>query len=73
MEIVRTGVDLGKNLRTYRLMNGFTQNEVADYIGVERSTYTYYETGKTLPDIFTVILLSELYGVRIEEMVKLFP
>ena len=73
MEFVRTGPELGENLRMYRLMNGFTQNEVADYIGVERSTYTYYETGKTLPNIFTVILLSELYGVTIEDLVRLFP
>lgn len=73
MEFVRTGPELGENLRMYRLMNGYTQKQVAACLNIERSTYAYYETGKTLPGIFTLMLLSELYGVTIDDLVRLFP
>ena len=38
-------------LKFYRHECGLTQQQVADRLKIERSTYTYYETGKTKPDI----------------------
>ena len=38
-------------LKYYRHECGLTQQQVADRLKIERSTYTYYETGKTKPDI----------------------
>ena len=40
-------------LKYYRHECGLTQQQVADRLKIERSTYTYYETGKTKPDINT--------------------
>ena len=42
-------------LKYYRHECGLTQQQVADRLKIERSTYTYYETGKTKPDINTLI------------------
>lgn len=57
---------LGNMLRTTRLSLGLTQETVAARLGMSRSTYTYYETGKTMPDIHTLRMLSELYDISPE-------
>ena len=33
-----------------------------------RSTYTYYETGKSSPDLSTLVTLSKIYNVSIESL-----
>ncbi len=55
--------DLSKRLREIRLHKKLSQQQVADYIGVCRSTYTYYETGKTEPNLQTIVKLAQMYGV----------
>ena len=37
---------LGMRLRKFRKENGYSQSHIANVLGIERSTYTYYETGK---------------------------
>jgi len=46
--------DLEKMLRNVRITCGLSQREVAEMLHINRSTYTYYETGKTSPDIDTL-------------------
>lgn len=53
-------------LRTLRLTNGNTQQNIADMLGINRSTYTCYETGKTRPDLEFIAYLSKLYDVSVE-------
>ena len=38
---------LNERLRSLRLSMGLTQMQVAEALNIDRSTYTYYETGKT--------------------------
>lgn len=57
--------ELSKNLRRIRNNNNITQAKVANALGFERSSYTYYECSKTLPDIFTLIKLSKFYNIDI--------
>ncbi len=51
---------LGNRLRTLRRCNGMTQREVAARLHLDRSSYAYYEIGKTEPDLHT---LSEIAGI----------
>lgn len=37
---------------------------MADLLGVDRSTYSYYELGRINPDIKTIMKLSEVFGVH---------
>lgn len=60
---------LAKNLRKYRLKNNLLQKDVAKYLNVVLSTYSQYETGKSNPDYETLIKLSRLYKVSIDELV----
>lgn len=54
---------LGEKLRLLRSRKGLTQGEVALEIGVERSTYSYYELGKTLPDWNMIKKLANFFDV----------
>ena len=47
---------------------GYTQQHMANILNVDRSTYSYYETEKTSPDIATLITLSNVFCVGIEEL-----
>ena len=38
-------------LRNLRMIYGVSQQEVAGYLEIHRSTYSYYEEGKTTPSI----------------------
>lgn len=39
------------NLISMRKIHGYSQDELADKIGVSRQTLSKYETGESLPDI----------------------
>lgn len=60
-------VALAVKLRQFRLQAGFSQKNVADILNVSRSTYTYYETGKTTPDPATLNRIAKIFGVSLEE------
>lgn len=50
-------------LKYYRKTLGLTQEQVANAIGVNRSTYTYYERGSSSPNIETLMLISKVFNV----------
>ena len=54
---------LTQKLKAFRESRGYSQNQLADYLGIERSSYTRYETGETEPSLFALNKLSILYGV----------
>ena len=57
---------IGDKLRYLREKNGYTQRKVADFLNIDRSTYSYYETRKTRPDIETLKKLANLFHVSID-------
>ena len=63
-----TKLQLGMRLRTFRTENGYSQSHLANILGIERSTYTYYETGKTIPVIFDLMRLADLYSVTLDDL-----
>ena len=50
-------------LRAVRLKCGYSDGDIAKMLGISRSAYTYYETGKTLPDVVTLVALAYIYGI----------
>lgn len=56
-------------MKALRLKLGVSQEEVADAIQVARSTYTRYELGKGLPDIYTLGRLADYFDKSLDEMV----
>ncbi|MGN0509276.1 MAG: helix-turn-helix transcriptional regulator [Ruminococcus sp.] len=54
---------VSNNLIFYRRLNNLTQQQVADYLGLCRTTYTKYETGDSEPSFSILRKLVELYNI----------
>lgn len=52
-----------ERLLSLRRARGYRQKDIADYLGVDRTTYTKYETGATEPNIATIRRLADLFSV----------
>ena len=63
-------LEIGKKLRNARTRSGFTQEKAAEEIGVARQTISNWENEKSYPDIVSVIRLSTLYSVSLDELLK---
>lgn len=59
---------LVKRLKYLRSINGFTQQKIADALRIERSTYSYYETGKSQPSLETLVRLCNVYDISLYDM-----
>lgn len=53
-------------LREARLRKGYSQKNVADMLGVERTTYVKYETGAAEPTIRNLIRIADYFGVTLD-------
>ncbi len=63
-------MDIGKKLRDARNAAKLTQESAAESLGVSRQTVSNWETGKTYPDIVSVIRMSGLYSVSLDCLLK---
>ena len=61
---------LKDNLVMLRNINGYSQEEVADKIGISRQAYARWENGATIPDIEKCRILAELYEVTLDSLVR---
>jgi len=50
-------------IRKLRKERNLTQQQVADYLGIDRSTYAYYESGRTRINIDVIVGLAHFYKV----------
>ncbi|WP_434787916.1 helix-turn-helix transcriptional regulator [Bacillus thuringiensis] len=60
---------LSERLVYFRKKNKLTQNDVAYRLNVVRSTYTNWEAGRSEPDVSTLIKLSDIYNVSLDNLV----
>ena len=58
--------DLSEKLKYFRKKSCLKQRQVADALGVTRSTYSYYETGTTRPKLPTLQMLARLYNTNVD-------
>ncbi|PHF02720.1 transcriptional regulator [Bacillus pseudomycoides] len=63
-------MNLGSQLKKFRESKNFSQEDVARKVGVTRQAVYKWESNKSYPDIDNLILLSELYEVTIDELIK---
>lgn len=62
-------MDFGDKLKQYRLKEGFSQEQLAEKIGVSRQAITKWETKRGLPDVENMIILAELFKLALDELV----
>lgn len=63
-------MEIEKKLKDVRIQAGLTQEQVAEKIMVSRQTVSNWENGKSLPDIVSIMSLSDLYQISIDELLK---
>ncbi len=61
---------LRDNLIMLRRLNGFSQEQISEKIGISRQAYAKWETGATVPDIDKAAALAEVYGVTLDGLLK---
>ena len=71
-ETKRPKTEIAKKLIEYRNTMGFTQQKVADILGIKRSTYGYYEID-ICPPISILRKLANMYNVSIDEITGEYP
>lgn len=57
------------NLVLLRKLNGYSQEEIAEKIGISRQAYGKWEKGETIPDIEKCALLASVYGITIDGLI----
>lgn len=62
-------MDLGNNLFHARKRRGFSQEDVAQRLGVSRQTVSKWETGETVPDIRQSKKMAALYNISLDELI----
>ena len=61
---------LKDNISRLRYVNGYSQEKVAEKIGISRQAYAKWEKGETIPDVERCQKLAELYGVTIDSLIN---
>lgn len=59
---------LNERLRELRIKSGYTQSQIAKILNIDRSTYSYYEIGKTTPDVSVLVTLAKVFNIPIDQL-----
>lgn len=60
----------GKKLQKLRKKNNYSQEELAELIGVARQTISKWELGETSPDLKQATILSKTLNVSLEKLIN---
>ena len=61
---------LADKIITLRKKNGWSQEELAERVNVSRQSVSKWESGQSLPDIERLLILSEIFGVTTDYLLK---
>ncbi len=64
---------LSLKLLELRQEHGLTQKQLCADLNISRSNYSYFECGKRVPDINTLLLIARYYSVSLDELVTGSP
>lgn len=63
-------MNIGETIKFKRNNLNLTQDELAEKIHVSRQTISSWENSKSLPDVTSLILLSDVYQISLDELIK---
>ena len=63
-------MELGKQIKKYRKEISLSQDVLAEKIYVSRQTISNWENDKSYPDVKSLVLLSEIFNVSLDELIK---
>ena len=67
----RMGKNVTSNVYTYRENAGFTQEELAEKVGVTRQTIIALEKGNYTPKVTLALKLAKVLKVKVEDLFKI--
>jgi putative transcriptional regulator len=62
---------LKNQIKVYRAMNNWTQEELASRVGVTRKTINTVENGRFIPSAYLAIKIARVFGVTVEDVFQL--
>ena len=63
-------MELGKQIRKYRNEKALSQDALAEKIFVSRQTISNWENDKSYPDVNSLVLLSQVFEVSLDQLIK---
>ena len=63
-------MELSTQVKKYRTELKLSQEELAEKVYVTRQTISNWENGKSYPDIHSLLLLSSLFDVSLDQLIK---
>lgn len=63
-------MDVGIRIKKYREKQNISQDELAEKIFVSRQTISNWENSKSYPDIKSLLLLSDIFKVSLDDFMK---
>jgi len=63
-------LNLGKQIKQYRTNIALSQEELAEKIYVSRQTISNWENDKNYPDINSLLMISEVFGISLDNLIK---
>lgn len=63
-------MEIGTQIKKYRLASELSQEELAEKIYVTRQTISNWENGRNYPDVKSLLLLSSLINISLDILVK---
>lgn len=68
-------LELKQNLISLRASRGYSQENIANELGIDYTTYARYESGKTEMKASQLVKLAEFYNISVEELLygKRYP
>ena len=69
MDDEKTKIQIGNNIAAYRKEKGWTQAGLAERINYSDKAVSKWERGESIPDVLTLMLLADRFGVTLNDLV----
>lgn len=69
-DIMRYEMMRFENIRNLRIDGGYTQRQIAEYLGVSQNTYSQYEIGVLNYSVDVLMKLADFYEVSVDYLLN---
>ena len=59
----------GERIQELRLERGLTVRQVADALGIVRASYYKWVWGTSLPTVDNLVMLADIFGVKVDDII----
>jgi len=61
-------MNIGTTIKKYRNQRDLTQEQLSEYLSVSVSAVLQWESGKTVPDVSTLLSLANFFDITLDEL-----